>query len=153
MSCNDIIISFLEDIAQDANWEESFQFPESILNEVKTGTTTDNDQEHCNRVPIPGIIIWYWCWLSAYDVPYLAMISSLNPSFSPYFVLPSLWCSMPYCSPSFLLFFPYILFCSFFLISFSSSWLYFPSVNRLLSWSFPCNSSKWSGSLWTKSWE
>ena len=58
MSCNDIIISFLEDIAQDANWEESFQFPESILNEVKTGTNADNDQEHYNRAPIPGIMIW-----------------------------------------------------------------------------------------------
>lgn len=55
MSCNDIIISFLEDIAQDANWEESFQFPESILDEVKTGTVADHDQEHDNLVSVPGL--------------------------------------------------------------------------------------------------
>ena len=55
MSCNDIILSFLEDIAQDANWEESFQFPESVLNEVKTGSAADNDQKPDNNlVSVPG---------------------------------------------------------------------------------------------------
>lgn len=57
MSCNDIILSFLEDIAQDANWEESFQFPESVLNEVKTGSAADNDQKPDNNlVSVPGCL-------------------------------------------------------------------------------------------------
>jgi len=55
MSCNDIILSFLEDIAQDGNWEESFQFPESVLNEVKTVSAADNDQQvNSNLVSVPG---------------------------------------------------------------------------------------------------
>lgn len=43
MSCNtnDIILSFLEDIAQDVNWEESFQFPESVLSEVRHADGAD----------------------------------------------------------------------------------------------------------------
>jgi hypothetical protein len=58
MSCNDIILSFLEDIAQDGNWEESFQFPESVLNEVKTGSAADNDQQvNSNLVSVPGTLI------------------------------------------------------------------------------------------------
>ena len=57
MSCNDIILSFLEDIAQDGNWEESFQFPESVLNEVKTVSAADNDQQvNSNLVSVPGML-------------------------------------------------------------------------------------------------
>tara|TARA_A100001015_G_C14756486_1_gene619686 strand:+ start:655 stop:834 length:180 start_codon:yes stop_codon:yes gene_type:complete len=57
MSCNDIILSFLEDIAQDGNWEESFQFPESVLNEVKTVSAADNDQQvNSNLVSVPGTL-------------------------------------------------------------------------------------------------
>ena len=58
MSCNDIILSFLEDIAQDGNWEESFQFPESVLNEVKTGSAADDDHQiNSNPVSVPGTFI------------------------------------------------------------------------------------------------
>ena len=57
MSCNDIILSFLEDIAQDGNWEESFQFPESVLNEVKTVSAADNDQQvNSNLVSVPSTL-------------------------------------------------------------------------------------------------
>lgn len=54
MSCNDIILSFLEDIAQDANWEESFQFPDGVLGEVKTGTAADDEQRDDNLASFPG---------------------------------------------------------------------------------------------------
>lgn len=54
MSCNDIILSFLEDIAQDANWEESFQFPEGVLSEVKTGTAADDEQRGDKLASFPG---------------------------------------------------------------------------------------------------
>ena len=57
MSCNDIILSFLEDIAQDANWEESFQFPEGVLSEVKTGTAADDEQRGDKLASFPGIVI------------------------------------------------------------------------------------------------
>ena len=57
MSCNDIILSFLEDIAQDANWEESFQFPDGVLGEVKTGTAADDEQRDDNLASFPGIVI------------------------------------------------------------------------------------------------
>ena len=57
MSCNDIILSFLEDIAQDANWEESFQFPEGVLSEVKTGTAADDEQWGDKLASFPGIVI------------------------------------------------------------------------------------------------